>query len=108
MVSVTRPWPTSPITRSRKSIAVYKLRDGMARALARKFDAAQIGEINAFLATPTGRIYGREMVGLWFEPEMVNADSDVATFRAKRSCRCRTSTRSTRCLSCSRPQASAR
>lgn len=48
-----------------------KLRDGMARALARKFDVAQLAEINAFLATPTGRAYGREMVGLWFEPDVI-------------------------------------
>ncbi len=47
------------------------LRDGMARSLARKFDVAQIGEINAFLATPTGQIYGREVVGLWFEPDVM-------------------------------------
>lgn len=53
------------------TVAEPKLRDGMARALARKFDAAQIGEINAFLATPTGQAYGREMVGLWFEPDVM-------------------------------------
>jgi hypothetical protein len=47
------------------------LRDGMARSLARKFDVVQIAEINAFLATPTGRLYGREMVGLWFEPDVI-------------------------------------
>lgn len=48
-----------------------KLRDGMARSLARKFDPVQIAEINAFLATPTGRAYGQEMVGLWFEPDVM-------------------------------------
>lgn len=53
------------------AVAEPKLRDGMARALARKFDAAQIGEINAFLATPTGQVYGREMIGLWFEPDVI-------------------------------------
>lgn len=47
------------------------LRDGMARSIARKFDVAQIAEINAFLATPTGQAYGREMVGLWFEPDVM-------------------------------------
>lgn len=53
------------------TVAEPKLRDGMARALARKFDVDQIGEINAFLATPTGQAYGREMVGLWFEPDVM-------------------------------------
>lgn len=54
------------------------LRDGMARSLARKFDLAQIGEINAFLATPTGQAYGREMIGLWFDPEVIRGS--FATF----------------------------
>lgn len=54
------------------------LRDGMARSLARKFDVAQIGEINAFLATSTGQVYGREMVGLWFEPDVMRGA--MATF----------------------------
>ncbi|MFL6734399.1 MAG: hypothetical protein ACJ8EY_06865 [Sphingomicrobium sp.] len=48
-----------------------KFREGMSRALARKFDAAQLAEIRTFLATPTGAAYGREMVGLWFEPDVM-------------------------------------
>lgn len=48
-----------------------KFREGMARSLARKFDAKQMGEIQAFLATPTGAAYGREMIGLWFEPDVM-------------------------------------
>lgn len=39
-----------------------KMREGMARALARKFDARQLGEINAFFATPTGQAFGREWI----------------------------------------------
>lgn len=54
------------------------LRDGMARSLARKFDVAQIGEINTFLATPTGQVYGREMIGLWFQPDVMRGA--MATF----------------------------
>jgi hypothetical protein len=52
-------------------VAEPKFREGMARALARKFDARQLGEIQTFLATPTGAAYGREMVGLWFEPDVL-------------------------------------
>lgn len=52
-------------------VAEPKLREGMARTMARKFDNAQIAEINAFLATPTGGKYGREMVGMWFEPDVM-------------------------------------
>lgn len=54
-----------------------RFREGMARTLARKFDARQLAEIQAFLATPTGAAYGRQMVGLWFEPEVM-----LATFQA--------------------------
>lgn len=43
----------------------------MARSLARKFDTAQQAQINAFLATPTGASYGRQMVGMWFEPDVL-------------------------------------
>jgi hypothetical protein len=52
-------------------VAEPKFREGMARAMARKFDAAQIAEIQTFLATPTGAAYGREMVGLWFQPDVI-------------------------------------
>lgn len=54
------------------------LRDGMARSLARKFDVAQIAEINTFLATPTGRMYGEEVIGLWFAPDVMRGA--MATF----------------------------
>lgn len=48
-----------------------KFREGMARAMARRFDAAQIAEIDAFLATPTGAAFGRQMIGMWFEPDVM-------------------------------------
>ncbi|GAA4028531.1 hypothetical protein GCM10022281_04360 [Sphingomonas rosea] len=48
-----------------------KFREGMARSMARKFDARQIAEINAFLATPTGAAYGQQMLGMWFEPDVM-------------------------------------
>jgi hypothetical protein len=53
------------------TVAEPKLREGMARSLARKFDPAQLAEINAFLATPTGRAYGQQTVGMWFEPDVL-------------------------------------
>lgn len=53
------------------NVAEPKLREGMARAMARKFDTAQLAEVNTFLATPTGARYGREMVGMWFEPDVM-------------------------------------
>lgn len=58
-------------------VAEPMFREGMARAMARRFDAAQMAEINAFLATPTGSAYGRQMLGMWFEPDVMRG-----TFRA--------------------------
>lgn len=52
-------------------VAEPKFRDGMARVLARKFDDRQLAEIRTFLATPTGAAYGQEMVGIWFQPEVM-------------------------------------
>lgn len=54
-----------------------KFREGMSRALARKFDARQLAEIQTFLATPTGAAYGREMVGLWFQPEVMRSSFEL-------------------------------
>ena len=54
-------------------VAEPRFREGMARTLARRFDARQLAEIQAFLATPTGAAYGRQMVGLWFEPEIMRS-----------------------------------
>ena len=58
-------------------IAEPKFRDGMARALARKFDDRQLADIRAFLATPTGAAYGREMVGLWFQPDVMRGTFEL-------------------------------
>jgi len=58
-------------------VAEPKFREGMARALARKFDERQLGDIRAFLATPTGTAYGREMVGLWFEPDVMRGSVEL-------------------------------
>lgn len=52
-------------------VAEPKFREGIARAMARKFDAQQLAEIDHFLATPTGNAYGREMLGIWFEPDVL-------------------------------------
>ena len=52
-------------------VAEPRFREGMARSMARRFDAQQLGEIQRFLATPTGAAYGRQMMGLWFDPEVM-------------------------------------
>ena len=58
-------------------VAEPKFLEGISRSLARKFDARQLGEIQAFLATPTGAAYGREMVGLWFEPDVMRSSFEI-------------------------------
>ena len=52
-------------------VAEPRFREGMARSMARRFDAQQMTEIQRFLATPTGAAYGRQMLGLWFDPEVM-------------------------------------
>src|SRR3546814_5942720 len=49
------------------------MRDGMAKAYARKFSADQLGELNAFFATPTGRIYAGECMAAQADPEALLA-----------------------------------
>ena len=47
------------------------IRDGLARAYAGKFTAAQLGDLNAFFATPTGRVYATESLVLFTDPEVM-------------------------------------
>lgn len=49
------------------------MREGMAKAYARKFSAGQLGELNAFFATPTGRAYTQEWMAAQADPEVVLA-----------------------------------
>lgn len=47
------------------------MREGLAKAYARKFTAAQLTELNGFLATPTGTLYGNEWMALQADPEVM-------------------------------------
>lgn len=49
------------------------MREGLARAYARKFSVEQLTELNAFLATPTGSIYASESFLLQADPEVMQA-----------------------------------
>lgn len=49
------------------------MRSGLAYAYARKFDAQQLGEMNAFFATPTGKAYADEWMALQADPEVMLA-----------------------------------
>ena len=50
-----------------------RVRDGMARSLARRFDARQLTDINNFFATPSGHAFAGQSMQLWFDPDMLHA-----------------------------------
>ena len=50
-----------------------RLRDGVARAVARRFDQRQLTDINAFFATDSGRAMGSQFLGLWFDPDLMRS-----------------------------------
>lgn len=47
------------------------LRTGMARALAKRFDARQLNDLNAFFATPSGQAFGEQFISLFADPEIM-------------------------------------
>lgn len=47
------------------------IREGLAKAYARKYDARQLGEMNAFFATPTGGAYARDAYLMFMDPEVM-------------------------------------
>jgi hypothetical protein len=49
------------------------MREGLARAYARKFSTAQLTELNGFLSTPTGSYYAAESFALQADPEVMQA-----------------------------------
>jgi hypothetical protein len=50
-----------------------KLREGLARSMARRFDEAQLGDINTFLATDSGRAFGRQSMAMWVDSDVMRA-----------------------------------
>jgi len=52
-------------------------RDGLARAYARHFNAAQLAEINAFFATPTGNLYASTSVAMYLDPQVTAKFPDM-------------------------------
>ena len=55
-----------------------KLREGLALSIARRFDEAQLREINAFLATDSGRAFGSQTMRMWMDPDVMR--SMIRTF----------------------------
>ena len=52
------------------SIMEPKMREGLTTAVAKRFTAAQLTDVNRFLATDTGRAFGSEMMMLWVDPDV--------------------------------------
>ena len=50
-----------------------KLREGLARSIARRFDEKQLGEINAFLATDSGRAFAGQTMRMWVDPDVMRS-----------------------------------
>jgi hypothetical protein len=50
-----------------------RVRDGLARSMARRFDAQQLKDINAFFATPSGRALAGQSMQLWIDPDMLRS-----------------------------------
>lgn len=49
------------------------VRDGLAKAFAKKFTTAQLHDLNVFFATPTGRFYAAESMTLFMDPELLKS-----------------------------------
>lgn len=60
-----------------------QVREGLARAYARKFDAVQLGDMNRFFASPSGAAYARESMTLMVDPEFIKIMSDFAPMMVK-------------------------
>jgi hypothetical protein len=50
-----------------------RMREGLARSMARRFDVRELADINAFFATPSGRAFASEYLQLWFEPDTIRS-----------------------------------
>lgn len=50
-----------------------KVREGLARSMARRLDAKQLTDLNAFLATDSGKAYGRENMGMWVDSDVMRS-----------------------------------
>ncbi|HSG33077.1 MAG TPA: DUF2059 domain-containing protein [Sphingomonadaceae bacterium] len=52
-------------------------RDGLARAYAKRFDAAELAQINAFFATPAGSKYAGSMMAVMMDPQVMAKIPDM-------------------------------
>lgn len=50
-----------------------RMREGMARAMARRLDGQQLADINRFFATPSGRALAGQYMQLWIDPDTMRS-----------------------------------
>ena len=50
-----------------------RVREGLARSIANRFDEKQLGEINAFLATDSGRAFAGQTMRMWVDPDVMRS-----------------------------------
>ena len=60
------------------AIVEPKLREGLSRSIARRFDERQLREINAFIATDSGKTFAGQTMQMWVDPDVMR--SMVQTF----------------------------
>ena len=49
------------------------VREGLARSMARRFDEKQLADLNAFLATDSGKAFGSQSMAMWVDPDVMRA-----------------------------------
>lgn len=50
-----------------------RLREGLARSMARRFDEKQLTDINSFLATDSGRAFGSQSMAMWTDSDVMRS-----------------------------------
>ena len=50
-----------------------RLREGLARSMARRFDEKQLVDINSFLATDSGRAFGSQGMAMWVDSDVMRS-----------------------------------
>ncbi|HEX6217970.1 MAG TPA: hypothetical protein VFZ35_01700 [Sphingomicrobium sp.] len=50
-----------------------KLREGLARSIARRLDERQLRDVNAFLATDSGKAFAGQTMRMWVDPDVMRS-----------------------------------
>jgi hypothetical protein len=50
-----------------------KMREGLARSMARRFDEKQLADLYAFLATDSGKAFGSQSMAMYVDPDVMRA-----------------------------------